>query len=191
MNPIKITVLNRFTNFVKNEVGSVAVEFALLVPLIMIPLYVGMVDLTTAFMAKRKLTLAVNQTANVIAQYDQLTVAQIGTILEAGKSTIYPLKIDNFYAKHSLLNLTTSGNAVVWSYGEQPRPVGDLVIVEPEIRNLYLAGHLENILYSEGIYTSNSTLMFFLSSVGIAPTYTLTETYYTRPRTGETIAIVP
>ncbi len=198
MNHTNHTPLKAFQLFIKrclHEVAGVAaVEFAIIVPLIMIPLYVGLVDISTAFMAKKRVESAALQTGDIVAQYENLTTSDLSVFVDAARSTIYPMPLVKastneylFGITYTVVKLDATGGSVVWSFGDAPLDSGNRVTIPDNFIELYKAGRVVDLVMTTGTYKYNSIILGFLKETGLSPYYNLSSTYYYKPRVGDTV----
>lgn len=81
--------LSRLKNAGRNESGIAATEFALLLP-IMVTLFFGMLEISDALMASRRVYTAVNSLADLVAQERDLTTAEIDQIFTGVQRMLQP-----------------------------------------------------------------------------------------------------
>src|SRR5689334_21331588 len=82
------------SRFGANERGISALEFALLLPL-MITLYLGGVEISQAVSADRKNTLVSHTIGDLVAQSSNIADADMTNILNAASSVAYPFAAAN------------------------------------------------------------------------------------------------
>lgn len=104
-----------FARFAGDRRGVSAVEFAILLPL-MVPLYLGTVEFSRGFDMSRKVTLIANTVANITAQNTTLATANVSNILNASAAIISPYSSSGLTATVSCISINASGQATVaWS----------------------------------------------------------------------------
>ncbi len=108
--------LLRRSPFLRNQSGVAAVEFALLVPLLLL-IYFGSVQLTQGVMVNRKTTLAAATVANIVSQYTTISASsQLPDILSATTQIFAPYSASASSVVVSCLAVDASGKATVtWS----------------------------------------------------------------------------
>jgi Flp pilus assembly protein TadG len=114
----------RGRRFASNRRGSSAVEFALLLPL-MLTMYFGNIVITDAISADRQVTLVASTVAQMTSQYTQVATADIQNILGnsslsppggAASAALAPFPVSNATVTLSSVVIDASGNANVdWS----------------------------------------------------------------------------
>jgi len=86
---IRSFVFAKLGRFAADQSGVSALEFALLMPL-MITLYLGGVEISQAVSADRKSTLVSHTIGDLVAQSSDVTDADKTNILNAASSVVYP-----------------------------------------------------------------------------------------------------
>jgi len=101
--------------FVADQRGVSALEFALLMPL-MITLYLGGVEISQAVSADRKATLVSHTIGDLVAQSSDIVDADMTNILNAASSVAYPFAVANLTVTVSSVCIDANGVATVaWS----------------------------------------------------------------------------
>ena len=95
--------------------GGAAVEFALLLP-VLVMLYAVGFELCEAATVKRKLTDTTVQLANLTSQYTKVSKSDISTIMNASSETMSPFPNSTLSLVLSEISIDANGNAsVTWS----------------------------------------------------------------------------
>ena len=167
--------LNRaFVRFAGDRRGVSAVEFALILPL-MVALYLGGVEATQAISADRKVTLTAGALANLAAQSTTLSNADMTNILNASASIMYPYSTSNMTAVISCLSIDANKNVTVsWSQtlNGTARAVGSTVAINS---NLAIAN--TQLLLGEVTYNYKPTVGYIITG-----TLKLADKMYMSPR---------
>jgi Flp pilus assembly protein TadG len=102
--------------FLAREDGVAAVEFALLLP-IMLLLYFGGVEVTEAVMVNRQVALTADTVTNIVCQYTTISQStQMPDILNASTQVMAPNSSANVKVVVSAITIDSHGNATVaWS----------------------------------------------------------------------------
>src|ERR1700689_847024 len=166
--------------FGKARSGLAAVEFAMLLPMMM-TLYLGCVEITTAVATQRKVTLTARALADLPSQFTAVTNADMTNILNAAADIIAPYAAGQLKSVGSELAIDPKGNAtVVWSdtLNGTARPVGSVVNIPANlaVANTYL-------LLGETQYSYNPTYGFVVTG-----TLTLSDQIFMRPRQSNSVA---
>jgi Flp pilus assembly protein TadG len=111
-----VSVLCRRGNaFPADRQGSSAVEFALLLPL-MLTMYFGSIEVTDAISADRQVTLVAGTVSDIAAQYQSVTLNDVNNILAAASAVLAPFSAANVQVTLSSVQIDANGNAKVdWS----------------------------------------------------------------------------
>jgi len=105
----------KLSRFARDEGGVSALEFALLLPL-MITLYLGGVEISQAVTADRKTTLVSHTTGDLVAQSSDVTTADMTNVLNAASSVVYPFAVANLRVTVSSVCIDSQQRATVaWS----------------------------------------------------------------------------
>lgn len=109
------SVTRRIADFARDRRGVSAVEFALLLPMMM-TLYLGSVETSQGIAANRKVTLAAHTLADLASQYTDITNADMSNILAAGPAILAPFPTASIQEVVSEISINAQGVAtVVWS----------------------------------------------------------------------------
>lgn len=158
----------------KDRRGVSALEFALIAP-VMIAFYFGMSEMAQAFMAQKRMGHVTSAIADLAAQDDILTPAEINDIFAAGQTVMRPYPVAGLKLRLTSVTVNSSGSPRVdWSRGSgmTPRTVGSVMTLPTGI-----AANGESVIVSESTYDYQSPIAVFLPALT-----RFTRTYYLRPR---------
>lgn len=111
----KTGVLIAIRRFVRERRGISAVEFALLLP-VMLTLFLGGTELTQGITIKRKTTIATRAIGDMVAQAINITDAEMQGIFQATAAVIAPYSAGNYKIIVSSIGIDAAGTAkVIWS----------------------------------------------------------------------------
>lgn len=166
--------------FARNQSGVSAVEFALLLPL-MITLYLGGVEITQAVSVDRKVTLVSFTVADLTAQSTIVSSADMTNILNAASAVAAPYKAANLKVTVSSVLIDATGKATVaWSEATAngTKRSGDVTSVIP----VALRVANTSLIWGEAQYS-------YTPAVGhvITGTLTLNDQIYMRPRLASSV----
>jgi Flp pilus assembly protein TadG len=178
MNAAAMT--RRARRFIGDRRGVSAVEFALLLPMMM-TLFLGSVETSQGIATNRKVTLTAHALADLATQYTDITNAEMSNLLAAGTAIIAPYSAASLQEVVSEVSINAQGQAsVVWSdtLNGTARPAGQIVTVPSSLAvpNSYL-------VLSEVQYSYNPTYGYVLTG-----TMTLHDQIFMRPRQSTSIA---
>lgn len=160
--------------FAANDSGVSAVEFALLLPL-MITLYLGSVEITQAVSADRKVTLVAHTVADLTAQASTVSTADMTNILSAGTAVLTPYSSGN--AKITVTSVTIDANGtatVAWSETlNGTKRSGTVTNLIPEA----LRTPSTSLIWGEAQYSYTPTIGYVITG-----TLSLTDQIFMRPR---------
>ena len=117
--------------FVRNAGGAVAIEFALVLPLILV-LYYGMAETTQALLASRRVSVVATAVGDLTAQATQLKKAQIDDIFNISAAALKPFPVDDLGIRIVSIETTAAGVPQIrWQRQRGTFPSGvDLSTVE-------------------------------------------------------------
>jgi Flp pilus assembly protein TadG len=168
------------TRFAKEQRGVAALEFAMLLPMMM-TLYVGSVELSTGVAVHRKVTIAAHTIADLSSQFTTIADSDMTNILNAATDIIYPYPSANLQAIVSELSINAQGQAsVLWSntLNGTARTVGSIVTIPSNLAvpNTYL-------LLGETTYNYAPSYGYVVTG-----TLTLSDQFYLQPRQSNSVA---
>jgi Flp pilus assembly protein TadG len=169
-----------FERFAKERRGIAAVEFAMLLPMMM-TLFLGSVEITTGVAIQRKVTLTARAVADLASQFTAIADSDMTNILNASSDIIAPYASAQLASVVSELSINAQGQAtVVWSdtLNGTARSVGSTVTIPTNlaIANTYL-------ILGEAQYKYSPSYGYVVTG-----TLTLSDQIYMRPRQANSIA---
>ncbi len=170
-----------FRKFLNNHRGVIATEFALVAP-IMILLWVGMVELATAHLVAKKVEIAAQSAADIIAQDDFTDDAKLADIGKAINTILFPYPITNMgYRIASIVADSGGTNTVAWN---QPGGTVTVAVPDPAIAD-NLTTTDDSVIVVTVTYNHTPVLVDRIigrSIFGGSTSITLGETVFARPR---------
>ncbi len=175
-------IIQAIRNFRRDHRGVSAVEFAVLLP-IMLTLYLGGSEITQAITIKRKTTLVTRAIGDLVAQDVSITNAEMTQIMSATTSVLSPYSTGTLKIKVSSITIDSNGVAkVAWSdaFQDTARAVN------------------ETVTLPTGLNIANTTLIWAEASYAYTPpigyaitgAITMTDKLYLRPRLVNSISRV-
>ncbi len=112
----------RFAGLARNDAGMAAVEFALILPILVV-LWIGGVELTQALSADRRLNNLASAIGDLVARSKIVTYADVDSIFDIGPGAMYPYckteaacTADGLGMRVTAVNMNGAGTpAVAWS----------------------------------------------------------------------------
>jgi Flp pilus assembly protein TadG len=180
MNSGKTGIAKTIARFAGERRGVSAVEFAMLLPLMM-TLYLGSVEASQGIATQRKVTLVAHALADLTSQYTDITNADMSNILAAGPAIVVPYSATSLQEVVSEVSINAQGQAsVVWSdsLGGTALSVGQVVTIPASLAvpNTYL-------VLAQVQYSYNPTYGYVMTG-----TLTLSDESYVLPRQSTSIA---
>jgi Flp pilus assembly protein TadG len=164
----------RIRRFHLDHAGVSAVEFALILP-VMLVIYLGGNEFGNALTINRKVTHVTSTVADLVAQSKSISNADMTNILNAAQSIMTPYPVTSMTMRVSLIKIDADKVATVqWSDARHiaPRVAGTTVTLP--------AGVLQAstwIVMSEVVYPFQPEIGYMLTG-----TINLDQTFYIRPR---------
>lgn len=166
--------------FLGNRSGVAAVEFAILLP-IMVLLYIGGLEISDGFTIKRKVTNATSALDDLVTRTKSITLAEMEAILDAAGAVIAPYSADEMKIKITGVNIDGDSQATV-CWGAQ--------------RNDTANNEGDSISLPEGVSLPDSFLVvaevhyLFEPAIGyvISGTVDIGDTFYLKPRLSPTVS---
>lgn len=170
--------------FARDIRGAVAVEFALLAPLLLL-FYVGLAEMTQAMMAQRRLFHATSLIGDMAAQNGQINQARVDDIYNIGQAVMKPFPSSPMrLCLYSVVSDASGKDTVAWS-APKNSPTGCPA----------LGAGVSNV--PDSVLPASSSVIISTTSYSYTPTlslkdasFTFRRTYYLRPRRTETVAWV-
>ncbi len=164
------------SRFRRNKSGIAAVEFAMIVPL-MVALYMGAVEFGQVLAVDRRVSTVASATADLIAQAEKVTTSDINDIFAISSSIMKPysgasLKIVLTSIVADQDNKTTVDWSEAYNGATAKAPGTDYTLPSQNMTQPF-----GSIIVAEVEYTYRSPLLFHLDEDIL-----LTNTYYLRPR---------
>jgi Flp pilus assembly protein TadG len=165
--------------FARDQRGVSAVEFAMLLPLMM-TLYLGAVEISQGVGIDRKVTLTTRTVADLASQVSSISSTEISNMLNASASVIQPYDSSKLKVTVSAVNIDGSGIAKIGSscaLNTSKRTVGATVTL-PAALNV----NNTTLIWSETSYSYKPTIGYVVTG-----TLNLSDQIYMRPRLSDTV----
>lgn len=163
-----------FSRLAGDDRGIAAVEFAMLAP-VLIGFYLGMAEFCQGFMAQKRMGHVSAMVADLVAQEDEVAIANLDDIFAIGGLIMKPFSTATLKQRVSSVTLTAGIAKVDWSRGHSMTArAKDEVMTLPA--DLISEG--QSIIVSEATYDYDSPVDYLMPSIT-----RFSHTYYLRPRT--------
>jgi Flp pilus assembly protein TadG len=175
MGKLSLRTGNLISRFVRDRRANAAIEFAFVVPL-MLTLFFGTIEFSSAIAASRKVTLVARTMSDLVSQSSTVTNTDLTNFNTTGSAIMnpYPLPTLQTRVTEIYVDPTTLAGKVIWSKGSgmADRAANSAIIVPTalQIGGTYL-------IYSEVNYTYTPAVGYVMRT-----SVTLTDQTYTRPR---------
>ena len=169
----------RLSKFASDERGMSAVEFAMLLPL-MLTLYLGGVEVSQGIAIDRKVTLTARTVADLVAQVSTIDTTGVNASLGASAAVLAPYPDSNAKITVSVINIDANGNAKIsWSASRNgtARSAGSAVTVPDALKV-----PSTSLVWGETTYNYTPAIGYVITGP-----MTLTDQIYMRPRLSDTV----
>jgi Flp pilus assembly protein TadG len=167
-------------HFHRDKRGVSAVEFAMLLPL-MITLYIGGVEVSSAIAVDRKVTLVARTLGDLVSQSTAVNAADMTNILNAATTVVQPYSDSLIKITVSRVDIdATSAAKVIWSKTKNgtARAVNSAVTLPVALNTANTS-----LIWAESEYAYTPTIGYVITG-----TMTLKDQIYMRPRLSDTVA---
>lgn len=171
---------NLTRRFARDDRGVSAVEFAMLLPL-MVTLYLGSVEVSQGIAADRKVTMTARAVADLVSQVSSINNAGMQNVLAAASSVMTPYDVSKAKVTVSLITIDANGNATIsWSdsLNGTARTKGSAVTLPAALKVANTS-----LVWGETSFTYQPVVGYVISG-----TLNLKDQIYMRPRLSDTIA---
>jgi Flp pilus assembly protein TadG len=180
--------LARFARLRREKRGVAAVEFALILP-VLVTMYLGTIEVTQAVMANRKMVATTSALGDLAAQAQVLGNSDVTNVFAAATATMQPFSTTSLQMRVTQVKVLGGIARVAWSEGSGgmlPLSVGSvyasfpssLLPTDPLVTQYYI---LSEVSYTYTSPIGNLLLSRFVSSMSMS------DTFWLRPRIGECV----
>ena len=174
----------RLSQFAKDIRALGALEFALMVPVMLI-LWTGTVELAEFHLASRKVTVAAQSAADLISQEVSVTEAQLEDIVQAVTAIMGPFPVKGLGITFVSVEADSDGRVTIgWRFDGGVAAAGEGAI---PTRAIPLVGQDDSVIVAIITYRHRGTFKIF--SDGSAIDTVITEEAFIRPRRVEKISL--
>ncbi len=180
----------RLSSFAKARAGVSAVEFALILP-VMLMLYCGSVELSEALAVDRKANRVSSTICDLVSQETDVTAAEMANIFDASSAIMEPYSAGTVLKMELIVvDINTSSQTVNWSKSRQggttatPYAKG---AASPVTVPSTIAVVGTQVVVARITYSFTPAFSLYLQSLYKTKSYTLEHIFMMRPRLGTTI----
>lgn len=177
----------RSTSFIRDDRGVSAVEFALIVPLILV-LLIGMVDINEALTVYRKMRQISSTVTDLVAQRSEVSPAEVTMTLAGSASLLAPYDTTDLDIVLSVVNVKPTGQTIAWSRAFQAtaEPAG----TQPDFPvPADLAENGVQVVAVRVDYRFDTLSSVLLEGILGRSGYVMQDTMYERPRVGDEVVL--
>ena len=173
-NRIRSVYSTALRRFGRDDRGVSAVEFALLLPLLL-TLWLGGIEVSQAVSADRKTMLIAHTVGDLVAQSTSVTDTDMTNILSATSAVAYPFPASNLKVTVSSVAIDANQKAtVVWSDTQSgTKRTGDVTTLIP----LALRTASTTLIWAEASYSYTPTIGYVITGA-----LTMNDKIFLRPR---------
>ncbi len=165
--------------YLRNQSGVVAIEFAMVVPVALVILFGGY-EATRMARASMRLNDAAQTLADLVAQQVSTDTAKTANFCRGGGIVMSPFTSAGLKATVASVTRYDSGVAVDWQ--DATCGSGSSIASAETLADPYLGAVKDSVILVQAVYSYKPVVNMFSSSVA------LTRTAYARPRTGKLVA---
>jgi Flp pilus assembly protein TadG len=180
---IRSYVAGKLRGFTVDEHAVSAIEFALLLPL-MITLYLGGVEVSQAVSADRKTTLVAHTVGDLVAQATDITSAGATDVLAAAATIAAPFPVSNLKITVSSVCIDSTGRiaTIAWSRASANATARSGTVTNSIDSRLMVAG--TSLIWGEASYDYRPSVGWTITGV-----LTMSDKTFLRPRLGKSVTL--
>lgn len=123
----------RLMRFFRHRGGAAAVEFALIIPTVML-LYYGMVEGTQALLAKRRAGYLTTAVGDLVTQKAQVSEEDVENIFDASTAVLKPFPTEGLAIRVTSISIAADGTPTeVWTRARGTIGEAKLATIDPEL----------------------------------------------------------
>jgi Flp pilus assembly protein TadG len=168
-------LLARLSAFVADQRGVSAVEFAILLPL-MLTLYLGGAEISQAVSADRKTTLVAHTVGDLTAQAANVVSSDVSNIFSAATAVAYPLSSSNLTVTLSSVCIDSTGTKATIGWSQTLNGTARSGTVTTLIPSALMVANT-SLIWGEAHYAYKPTIGWTITG-----TLNLGDQFFLRPR---------
>jgi len=154
-----MNLMQRFRKFSRAKSGLAALEFAIIAPLLMVPLLLGSVDLIDVMSANKRAQNAAASLADVVARDTEVSDAELTGLWRGLEVLMFPNDPDDMEIRITSVSIVDANTAqVIWSEGHggmSARTAGSTVALDARMMQVGTS-----IIMAESVYKYDAPLGF-------------------------------
>ena len=182
MTPTSIPVPAPLRRFAADQSGVSAVEFAILLPL-MLTMYLGGVEVSQAVSADRKTTLVAHTIGDLTAQASNVTSTDMTNVLNAGAAVAYPFSASNLKVTVTSVCIDSSGTNATVAWSKTLNGTAHTGVVTSSIPTALMTPST-SLIWGEASYAYKPTVGWTITG-----TLNLNDTFFLRPRLSSSVTL--
>jgi Flp pilus assembly protein TadG len=168
--------------FARDQRGVSAVEFAILLPL-MLTMYLGGVEVSQAVSADRKTTLVAHTIGDLVAQASNVTTADVTNVLNAGAAVAYPFSSSNLTETVTAVCINAAGTQATVLWSRTLNGTARTGTVTSSIPSSLMVAST-SLIWGEATYAYRPTIGWTITG-----TLTLRDKFFLRPRLSNSVTL--
>lgn len=168
--------------FAADQSGVSAVEFAILLPL-MLTMYLGGVEVSQAVSADRKTTLVSHTVGDLVAQASNVTSADVTNVLNAGGAVAYPFSASNLQVTVSSVCIDATGTRATVAWSRTQNGTARSGVVTSSIPSALMVAST-SLIWGEASYAYRPTVGWTITG-----TLNLSDKFFLRPRLSSSVTL--
>jgi Flp pilus assembly protein TadG len=168
--------------FAADQSGVSAVEFAILLPL-MLTMYLGGVEVSQAVSADRKTTVVAHTVGDLVAQASNVTSADVTNVLNAGAAVAYPFPSSNLTATVTSVCINSSGTIATVAWSRTQNGTAHTGVVTSSIPTALMVANT-SLIWGEASYAYRPTVGWTITG-----TLNLRDKFFMRPRLSSSVTL--
>jgi Flp pilus assembly protein TadG len=168
--------------FAADQRGVSAVEFAILLPL-MLTLYLGGVEVSQAVSADRKTTLVAHTVGDLTAQASNVTSADMTNVLNAASAVAYPFAAANLQVTVSSVCINSTGTVATIAWSRTLHGTARTGTVTSQIPSALMVAST-SLIWGEASYAYRPTIGWTITG-----TLNLGDKFFLRPRLSNSVTL--
>jgi Flp pilus assembly protein TadG len=171
-----------FRRFAADQGGVSAVEFAILLPL-MLTMYLGGVEISQAVSADRKTTLVAHTIGDLVAQASNVASTDVTNVLNAGAAVAYPFSSSNLRETVTAVCINAAGTVATVLWSRTLNGTARTGVVTTSIPTALMVPST-SLIWGEASYAYRPTIGWTITG-----TLTLSDKFFLRPRLSNSVTL--